>query len=511
MTGARNSLFFYDIAARRRLSTITLRNETTEQPYRQGNALVVGSEGVFTTNNGNIYYLSDAKLGASNGELSPLVTAQGSEPGQLNNPSALNIGPDGLLYVLDAGNNRIQKFEPTTGIYRGGFDLPGGLSVYSQVMQVDGNGEAVLDAEGKYIYTNTSGNVFSTSLAISYEGHIYLGDGAGGGFVLNLEGDLLSTFHPPEDGTGFIDEGLIAGPFGKQPGAGSFLTYDGYGTVFTYVEGKGIYMYRDPTYPIRPSIYLEASMDVAGDRVLSEDESSGYALSFQQGGNLTISGSLAIATGHIYMYGDGSIEEGGTLATAGDFLKAGKGTLILNNVNTYTGTTIVLTGTLIVNGLIAGDAVVRDATTLGGSGVIGGNVTVDDGGILSPGNSPGLLTIEGDLTLSDLSILLMQIGGAGTGLFDQLAVGGLFLADGTLNLQLIGGYMPNPGDSFLLFTGGGFDVGEFTQILTNLGDGLTWDTSQLDSTGRITAVPEPTTVALVALGCGIFLLRKRKV
>lgn len=503
ISAPRNSLFFYNITSRTRLNTITLRNEPTEPLLQPMNALVVGFEGIFTTNNGNIYLLSDEKLSVSNGELSPLVTAQGSGPGELNNPSALNLGPDGLLYVLDAGNHRIQKFEPTTGIYRGGFNLPEGLSVYSPATYVIGGGDPVFDADGNDIYANTSGYVFPTSLAISYEGHIYLGDGAGGGFVLNLEGELLSTFHPPNE----EDE-----PSGRKAAVpGSFLTYDGYGTIFTYVDGVGLHMYRDPTYPIRyyPSTSV---LELESDRTLGEAETSTLTLNFHNGANLTIADTLNLESGYIYMFGDGSIEPGGTLAAAGDVIKGGQGTLTLENENTYTGTTIVLAGTLLVNGSIAGDAIVRDETTLGGSGVIDGNVMVDDGGILSPGNSPGLLTIQGDLTLSEESTLLMEIGGTAEGLFDQLAVEGVFLADGTLNLQLVDGYVPDAGDSFLLFTEGGFASGNFTQVLTNLGGDLTWDTSQLGSTGRITAVPEPSTWALLGLGLvamGAFHRRSR--
>jgi autotransporter-associated beta strand protein len=226
---------------------------------------------------------------------------------------------------------------------------------------------------------------------------------------------------------------------------------------------------------------------------------------------------VTVRTGNLYVQHDvwgrdsTGVIEGGTLLTDGDMHKINGGTLILNNVNTYTGKTIIDDGKLIVNGSIAGDAEVTDNATLGGHGLIGGSVTVDDGGILSPGNSPGLLTINGDLTLSGLSTLDIELGGTDAGLFDQLYVGGLFNADGMLCLLILDGYTPSAGDNFLIFTNGGFDHGDFTSLTTNLSDGLSWDLSQLASTGRITVVPEPSTCALAIVALlGLIVLRRRR-
>ena len=41
----------------------------------------------------------------------------------------------------------------------------------------------------------------------------------------------------------------------------------------------------------------------------------------------------------------------------------------------------------------------RNGATLGGTGIVGGSVAVDDG-VLAPGNSPGTLTIDGNLALA---------------------------------------------------------------------------------------------------------------
>ena len=85
-------------------------------------------------------------------------------------------------------------------------------------------------------------------------------------------------------------------------------------------------------------------------------------------------------------------QDNGNLFSAGYGLtKAGLGTLNLMAANTFTGPTTVNTGKLLVNGSTdAGSAAtILAGATLGGSGTVSG--TVDNSGILSPGNSPGTL------------------------------------------------------------------------------------------------------------------------
>ena len=47
----------------------------------------------------------------SNGKILTRWGSQGTEPGQFSRPRALALGPDGLLYVADACNHRIQVFD----------------------------------------------------------------------------------------------------------------------------------------------------------------------------------------------------------------------------------------------------------------------------------------------------------------------------------------------------------------------------------------------------------------
>src|SRR6516162_3086603 len=106
----------------------------------------------------------------------------------------------------------------------------------------------------------------------------------------------------------------------------------------------------------------------------------------------------------------GVIADGGAAGgTGGSLIKAGTGTLTLSGNNTYTGKTAVTAGTLLVTGSLgAGSVNVSSEAVLGGTGTIGGPVTIQNGGILSPGGNPlpgtpGTLTM-GSLTLNSGSI-----------------------------------------------------------------------------------------------------------
>ncbi|HOE69397.1 MAG TPA: autotransporter-associated beta strand repeat-containing protein, partial [Candidatus Omnitrophota bacterium] len=90
---------------------------------------------------------------------------------------------------------------------------------------------------------------------------------------------------------------------------------------------------------------------------------------------------------------------GVSTATNGSLTKSGAGTLLLSGTNLYTGATNVNAGTLRVDGSIASSSLttVQTAGTLSGSGTTG-NLTIANGGTLSPGDSPGTITTDGNAT-----------------------------------------------------------------------------------------------------------------
>lgn len=167
----------------------------------------------------------------------------------------------------------------------------------------------------------------------------------------------------------------------------------------------------------------------------------------------------------------------GTVGGGGALTKIGAGTLFVSGITSYTGGTVVQNGGLVVDGSLGGNVAVLGGV-LGGHGFIGGNVLNQS--IVSPGNSPGTLTIAGNYTQSSTGALLIQIGSPTA--HDKLLVGGNVALGGTLQVSLLDGYRPAKGNSFefITLTGAGAISGSFGSIQN---DTLLRFTLQYGSTG----------------------------
>ena len=154
---------------------------------------------------------------------------------------------------------------------------------------------------------------------------------------------------------------------------------------------------------------------------------------------------------------------------AGAFLKsAGSG---IANVSPYvafnnSGTVSAQIGTLRFSGgytqsagstSLEGGAMTSTTTmniqggSLTGVGTFTGNVS--NAGTASPGSSiTGRLNVVGGYTSAATANLNVRIGGRATGEFDVLAVMGSAGLDGALNVTLVGGYVPQAGESFDILT-----------------------------------------------------------
>jgi len=95
------------------------------------------------------------------------------------------------------------------------------------------------------------------------------------------------------------------------------------------------------------------------------------------------------------------------------------------------------------------ELILASGDSLIGSGTLAANLV--NGGTVSPGESPGIITVDGDYTQQADGTLEIQLGGtiAGTG-YDQLVVTGTATMNGTLIVSLWGGFMPELGDTFFI-------------------------------------------------------------
>ncbi|MBI1811981.1 MAG: hypothetical protein HYR78_08665, partial [Nitrospirae bacterium] len=143
----------------------------------------------------------------------------------------------------------------------------------------------------------------------------------------------------------------------------------------------------------------------------------------------------------------GNISDGG-FDSPSAITKVGTGILNLTGSNTLFGGVSVTEGTLLVNnasgtGTGFGPVYLYGGTTLGGSGRIGGPVQIYDGAFFKPGNSPGAMRVDQDLTLAGTATMTFEIGGLiATNEFDFVSVGGIANFGGTLELSLVNGYLP---------------------------------------------------------------------
>lgn len=215
--------------------------------------------------------------------------------------------------------------------------------------------------------------------------------------------------------------------------------------------------------------------------------------------------------------GNISQESGGNGIT-----KTGAGVLSLSGSNTYSGTTTVSAGTLLVNntsgsGTGSGPVTVNNSgTLLGGNGTIAGSVTAGTGAGVSPGSAgtgnAGVLS-TGSLTLSAGSNFFANLNGSAIGNYDQFNVTGVVdLSGSNLLASFGGGYAGSDADILFLIVNDGMDAvtGTFASTTNVNFISYTADFATGLLTGgndvAVVPVPEPGTVAagllaLGALGC----------
>jgi autotransporter-associated beta strand protein len=219
----------------------------------------------------------------------------------------------------------------------------------------------------------------------------------------------------------------------------------------------------------------------------------------------------------------------GTYAAAmsgtGSLTKLGAGTLTLSGSNSYNGATTVSAGKLVVDGSISTSTTttISSGATLGGSGTLGA-LTINSGGFVTPGNSPGILTVNGNY--SQAGQYTAEIAGttAGSG-YDQINVlGTVDISGGSLVASFSGTYAQND----LLFILLNDDTDAINGTFAGYAQGATfasygymdWQISYTADSGNgtftggndiaIMAIPEPSSCTVAGIGLAMLLGRRSR-
>lgn len=217
--------------------------------------------------------------------------------------------------------------------------------------------------------------------------------------------------------------------------------------------------------------------------------------------------------------------------------KVGNGSLTLNGASTYTGATTVSAGSLFVNGSLGATAVAVNGGSFGGTGTVGGDVTVN-AATFAAGASPGSIELAGNLNLTAASTTTIELGGTGFALngteeYDRIKLTGaaptLTLGGGALSISLVNAFALAANEVFGIMQledgatrtgtfagllGDGALVGNFggTDLFISYSGNVSDSGAPTISGGNdivLYTVPEPKAAAVGALGLLVLLRRRR--
>lgn len=247
------------------------------------------------------------------------------------------------------------------------------------------------------------------------------------------------------------------------------------------------------------AVFAGAAMEFSGTTALFKPAATTMQHKIKVDTDVTFTGPLDVSTAS------------GTTGISTGLTFSGTGSIALNNATNGITEAIIIDGpTLNIQGSLSASSVTVNAGTLKGVGplmaLILGDSTGTNDANLEPGGSPGTLNAA-SLTLNSDAVVKLEINGITAGLFDRIVVSGLMAFGGTLDLTT----------SYAFLEGDMIDVfdwtstsGSFATILgTNLGGGLSWDTSSLYTTGVLLVVPEPGTAAMLVAGLGLLAMARR--
>jgi len=354
-------------------ATITVTGSGASPDFAAGVLFQAGAAGTFVNQAGGTV-VSATDSGVRGADANIIVRNAGTITG--GNGIAINLGNgNDIIQVTDGQINGAivtgtgsDQFTMSGGTVTGNVNLGGGNNTVTMTGgQI--NGSIALGAGNDTVQLFT-GATITGSL-----------DGGGGTNALTLDGT----------GTASLSNTISNFQTLTKQNTGTWdVTSSIAGATAVAVTGGTLILSGDSTYTGGTTIG-------AGTLQLGNGGTTGSIV-----GDVTNNGALAFNRSDTFTFP-------GVISGTGSVSQIGAGTTVLTANNTYTGATTVAAGTLIVNGSIGNSAVmVNSGATLGGIGTVGATI-INSGGTFAPGNSPGTMTVAGNLTFQSGALYLVQV------------------------------------------------------------------------------------------------------
>jgi Secretion system C-terminal sorting domain len=203
--------------------------------------------------------------------------------------------------------------------------------------------------------------------------------------------------------------------------------------------------------------------------------------------------TLTINSGVTYncnggMVNMGTVNNSGSVVLGG-FLSYLENTGQFNNTGSFNNQYLTIynrssgifrnTGTYIngSNGSINNEGSFVNTGIYKGTGNFQGNFTNSSGGRVAPGNSPGNMRFSFGYTNNTGSMLDIELGGTDIGVtYDNIDVFATATMGGTLRVTLVNGFVPVPGQSFVLVNASTL-IGSFSTLSLPVVAGVSWSVS----------------------------------
>lgn len=362
-----------------------------------------------------------------------------------------------------------------------------------------------IELQGGFDYSTASSFFVAANGELTIgEGSIFTVPNVGGNLLVNFGGNVI------QDGS-FEVRGIL-----RAPGL-AVQTIGALGNPSQIVLDSQLFDGMDPV----PHFQDNANNNSDAFAALATIE-TGSSLTLANGAMLSVPGALTVR-GSLNIRGAGpgplrgtllpsSLTIGGELTQESGAFELGGGVLNLGD-NFLLGESATLAGSGNVNFIVDLQRGVNPGVLVWDGDVAPGAIT---------GDVTGRLDIDGTVELSDTASFTVQLGGLIAGdSHDQLAITGV--ADfngpdgrqgaggnlGTLHVELVGGFLPNVGDEFVVLTFGERD-GEFDRVfLPDLPGNLEMDA--VWSVDRLTLIvtPSPAAFGLGAVALGWISRRRR--